>query len=595
MKKNEPAHSGTDSLNRVLYVDLARREFHGEDRPDLFSEYLGGAGVAIRLMEEECPPGCDPLSPENPAIFAVGPLTSFFPLASKTVAMFKSPLTGNLGESHCGGRSAVSIRLSGFGALVVRGRSDIPLYLAIHDGKVHFRNASTLWGMNSHFTAGRAMRERETGAGVRTIMRIGRAGENRVAYAGVTTETYRHFGRLGLGAVFGSKNLKGIVISGRKTLGLSDFKRYREVYDMLYESATRSPLMKKYHDLGTAENILPLNRLQGLPTRNLQKTTFDRAEEISGEKLAANHLGRRLACSHCPVACIHIAALREPYEQEDFFYKTVMIGYDYEPLYAAGSMLEIGDAPSVLRLIERMESLGLDIMSTGVVLAWATEASDKGLIGKDETMGISLTFGVLAGYLEACENIVRQPNEFYQALARGVEYASGKYGGREFALAFGGNEMPGYHTGPAAHLGYLAGARHSHLDSAGYAIDQKDLIEKKLPPEEIARKLVREEQWRQVLSSLVVCFFARNLYTPETVRQCLAALGVERDEQRLNRIGGEILRRKNLFKKQCGFSMENLRIPERIFTVPSPAGPIDEAFMRETLRHIDRMILNPGD
>ena len=595
MKKNEPAPAGADTLTRVLYVDLARRESHTEDRPDLFRGSLGGTGAAIGLLEEECPPGCDPLGPENPAIFTVGPLTSLFPLASKTVAMFKSPLTGNLGESHCGGRSAIAIRLSGFGALVVRGRSDIPIYLAIHDGKVQFRNATTIWGMNSHFTAGRAMREREKGAGVRTIMRIGRAGENRVAYAGVTTETYRHFGRLGLGAVFGSKNLKGIVVSGRKTLKLPDPKRYREIYDALYESATRSPLMKKYHDLGTAENILPLNRLGGLPTRNLQQATFAGAEEISGENLAARHLGRRLACSHCPVACIHIAALREPYEQENYFYKTVMIGYDYEPLYAAGSMLGIGDAPSVLRLIERMESLGLDIMSAGVVLSWATEALEKGLIGSKETMDVPLAFGSLPGYLEACEKIVRQPNEFYQALARGVEYASGKYGGREFALAFGGNEMPGYHTGPACHLGYLAGARHSHLDSAGYSIDQKDLIEKKLPPEEIARRLVREEQWRQVLSSLVVCFFARNIYTPETVRQCLAAAGIEQDEKGLNRIGAEILRRKNLFKKACGFSLETLRIPERIFTVPSPAGLIDEPLMRETLRHIERMILDPGD
>ena len=195
----------SDTLSRVLYVDLSERRSCVVDRPDLFERWLGGTGVASALLAEECPEGADPLGLDNPIILAVGPLTGLFPLASKTVAMFKSPHTRNLGESHSGGRSAVSIRLAGYGAIVVKGASKSPVYLAIHGDSVHFRDASSLWGIRSSYTIARLIRQREPGAGCRTIMRIGRAGEQLVTYACVSTETYRHFGRLGLGAVWGKR------------------------------------------------------------------------------------------------------------------------------------------------------------------------------------------------------------------------------------------------------------------------------------------------------------------------------------------------------------------------------------------------------
>jgi len=375
-----------DPLRNVLHVDLSNKNFRVEDRRDLFERYIGGAGVAIQLLHEECPEGCDALAPDNPIIFAVGPLTGLFPLASKTVAMFKSPHTGNLGESHCGGRSAVAIRMAGYGAIVIKGKSDSPIYIAIHGNRVYFRDASSLWGMKGSST-GRIIREHEPGAGLRTIMRIGRAGEKLVTYACVTTETYRHFGRLGLGAVFGSKKLKAVMIAGKRTLPVLDSNEFKQTYDEIYQAAVASPVMKKYHDLGTAENILPLNKFGGLPTRNLKEASFEGAQKISGETFAEDYLGRRLACSHCPVGCIHIAALREPYEDEPYFYKTSMICYDYEPIYALGSMLGGSDADGFLKLMDRIEVWGIDVMSAGVILAWATEAQEKGIISDTETMG----------------------------------------------------------------------------------------------------------------------------------------------------------------------------------------------------------------
>ncbi|MBI9047269.1 MAG: aldehyde ferredoxin oxidoreductase family protein [Anaerolineaceae bacterium] len=580
--KTIPAH---ETLKRVLIIDLSKRRYWKEERPEIFNEGMGGSGAAIRLLEEHCPQGADALGPDNPIIFAVGPLVGYYPLASKAVAMFKSPHTGNLGESHAGGRSAVSIRMAGYGAIVIKGKSDLPIYLVIDGEDVYFRDASALWGMESSFTVGSVLRKMDGTSGNRTIMRIGKAGEKQVTYAGVITETYRHFGRLGLGAVFGSKLLKAVVVSGKRTLEVPDRKLYRNTYNEIFNQATESSLMKKYHELGTAVNVEPLNAIGGLPTRNLQSGRFEKADMISGEYLAENYLGRRVSCAHCPVACIHLASLRIPYPHDPYFYKTINVGYDHELIFAVGSMLGMQDAPGMLQIMDMVEVMGLDVMSAGVTLAWATEALEKGLISEVETDGLALSWGNTAAYLQAVKKIVNQPNDFYKALARGVEHAASIYGGLDFALSFGKNEMPGYHTGPACHLGYLTGARHSHLDSGGYGLDQT-AAKKGLTQEaqEVARQLYSEESWRQVLTSLTICMFARNIYTAEVAEGALHATGFGWIQADLERMGAETLRLKHAFKQREGFTFEDLRIPRRIYETAAPAGEFDEAFMREAIK-----------
>ncbi|MCP8303983.1 MAG: aldehyde:ferredoxin oxidoreductase [archaeon] len=574
-----------DPISRVLYVDLSRKRFWVKDRSELFEKYIGGVGAGIHLLMEECPQGIDPLAPQNPIILAVGQLNGFFPIASKTVALFKSPHTGNLGESYAGGRSAIALRMAGYGAMVVKGASDLPLYLVVTEDGVEFRDASVIWGTSSSYTVGRVIREREAGAGVRTIMRIGVAGEKLVTYSCVVTETYRHFGRLGLGAVFGSKKLKAILISGRRSLKPVDYKLYREVYQKIFKALTDSGIMKKYHDIGTAMNILPLNELGGLPIQNLTSTRFEDAEALSGEAFAQNHLGRRVACAHCPVSCIHIAALREPYVHEPYFYKTRMICYDYEPIYALGTMLGIGSREGVLKVIDEVERLGLDAISTGVALAWATEAMQCGLVGEGETGGLKLNWGDYKAYVKAIQMLAFRETPLFNALACGVDYASSVYGGREFALAFGGNEMPGYHTGPSAHLGFLVGARHSHLDAAGYSLDQRLLKSgEEASAGKIVEELFQEETWRQILSSLIVCFFGRGVYSPVTVCRALKVLGYQLTPADLEKLGREILKRKFEFKFREGFSFKKLRIPERIFQTPSPHGKLSREFMEEALK-----------
>jgi len=579
-----------DTLFRVLYVDVSKRSFHIKERPDLFQKYIGGTGVAIQLLSEECPEDYDPLGPDNPIIFAAGALTSLFPLASKTVAMFKSPHTGNLGESHCGGRSAVSIRLAGYGAIVIKGKSDIPIYLSISEGKVVFKNATTIWGMGSQGTVGKILRENETLPGMRTIMRIGRAGENLISYACVTTESYRHFGRLGLGAVFGSKLLKAVVVSGHRSFEVEDKKSYKSLYDEIYDLAVKSKTMKKYHELGTPENVIPLNRLNGLPTRNLQSARFEYAEDISGEAFADNFLAKRLACAHCPVGCIHLAELKEPYENDPYFYKKSTICYDYELIYALGSLLGGSNSVGILKLIDKIEAVGLDAMSTGVILAWITEAFSKQLISEKETSGLTPDWNNYDTYILMIDNMVEPVNEFYKALGKGVMNAASLYGGMEYALSFAGNEMPGYHTGPGSHLGYMIGARHSHLDNAGYSIDQKVLLNEHISPESLAEKIIEEECQRQILTSLPICLFARGIYSEENICRALQIAGIPKTPEELRSLGKEIYGAKYQFKFKHGFSWSKTIFPKRIFETESTTGMIQESYLNQAFSHAKSQI-----
>lgn len=568
-------------LRKVLYIDLGKEESWVEDKYELFDQWMGGTGIGIRLLMEECPSGADPLSPEAPIIFSIGPLNGLFPVATKAVATFKSPLNGELGESYAGGRFHLAMRFAGHEAIVIRGRAEQPRYISINDADVKIKDATSIWGIETQ-TTGMILREHEPGVGRRSIIRIGPGGENLVRYAGVVVDTYRHFGRLGLGAAFGSKNLKALVISGTEDVAVPNPRRYREVYNKLYNTTVQTDVMEKYHDIGTSVNINVLNWLKGLPTKNFQQTSFVDAEKVSGEMFADNYLFRRLSCAGCPIGCVHIAALKSAFSPHHEF-EVRKVSYDYEPIYSLGSNLGVNSAEGVLRLIDACERMGLDVMSSGVVLAWATEAYERDLITPQETLGIPLQWNNVNSYIKALENIVKAPNEFYSALARGVEFASKRYGGGDFAMALGGNEVSGYHTGPASIVGQLVGVRHSHLDNAGYSIDQK-AAKKQLDPEKMVDEIIKEDNSRGVFNSLVGCLFARGVYTEDNIIEALGVVGITKTKEDLQDLGRRIFDEKYKFKTREGFDLSSARIPKRFYETVSTLGKVSPETVEEMLR-----------
>lgn len=564
-----------ETFLNVLNIDLEKKRFFIEQREDLYREYMGGTGAATKLLEEQVLAGTHPLDAGQPIIFAIGPLTFIFPMMTKVVAMFKSPLTGELGETHAGLRMGMTMRMAGYDAIAIKGRSQKPLFLTITGRDVKFHDASPLWGMDVD-TTGLYLREAVPGSGKRCILRIGPAGERLVSSACVTVDDFRHFGRLGLGALMGSKNLKGIVISSDRDYLIPNLPEYKKLYEEIYQVITGTHILQKYHDLGTPENIVPLNMQGGLPTRNLQSTRFEEAEKISGESFAEEVLVKKLSCSGCPVGCIHIASLKHQFSAEHE-YETLYLGYDYELIYALGSLLGISSKQDILNLILSVEKLGLDAMMAGVILSWATEGFQTGVLSKD-TLLASPSFGGADEYIKILNNLVRQPNDFYRLLAENPDECARKFGGSEFLLTLKGNGVAGYHTGYAALFGQTIGSRHSHLDNAGYSIDQKH---EALTPEALVQKIIDEEKERGMVTSLVMCMFARKVYDRELISRALGSLGYSWNKEELTALGERIYQKKISLKKSFGYDFKNLGIPERFFQTESGQGRLERSKIEE--------------
>jgi aldehyde:ferredoxin oxidoreductase len=548
----------------MLDIDLASETAKRVDVTDLFRDWIGGTGVATKLLLD---------SPDS-IIFAIGPLSQIFPVMTKAVALFKSPLTGNLGESYAGGRIGLAMFESGNHVIRIRGKCSNLSYLVIENDTIQITRAESLKNFSSLATE-RVLREKEPGIGKRSIIRIGPAGERLSSIACATVDSSRHFGRLGLGAVMGEKNLKAILISGDKAWDIPNPKEYRNLYQKIYKLIVGSEATAKYHSLGTAANILPLSYINSLPTNNFTFGAFDQADSISGETFATRHLAQQISCAGCPIGCIHMATYRETFDQADHHYKTFKTSYDYELIYALGSNLGISDSDQILPLILAVEKQGWDSMSIGVTLAWATEAYQKGIITKEHTQGLTLQFGNASTYLQVLDKIAKGSNEFYSDLEKSTVFCSNKYGGAEFAVTFGGLESPGYMTGPITFLAFLMGARHSHLDSSGYTIDQKRMTQK-ISPEEAVNELYEEAIWRLIFNSLVGCLFVRKIYTRELILECLQTLGIEGfTEDKLTEVAHRIHGLKFKYKLANGFRFEDLTLPEKLYHVKAGLGFIN--------------------
>lgn len=552
---------------KVLQINLTEGKVESILREDLVP-YIGGIGIAAKLFSELVDPAKDPLHPEQPIILANGPMSTIFPVVTKVVAVFRSPLTGEWGESYAGLRLALAMRMSGYQAIVIRGKATRPTYLSISHQGVRFKDASALWGLSVSET-GSILRDLERGRGQRSCIRIGPAGEKGVAFANVNVDTYRHFGRHGLGAVFGAKNLKAVVIQGEREEKIEDYQNYNRVYKAIYDKAVSTDIMEKYHGLGTAINVNGLNNLHGLPTRNLQQSHFEHAEAISGEAFAENSLIRKMACAGCPVGCIHIGLHRREFGP-GYDYESKNLSYDHELIFALGSFLGMSSQGKIYELIDAVEELGMDAISAGVLLGWVTEAFAKGIIAEAE-LGVQPKFDQPAAYLEILQQIVKQPNRLYQVMAQGAYKAANLYGGTEYSLTLGKTEIAGYHTGYLNILGQAVGARHSHLDNAGYAVDQK--LKDKSETEKVTA-LIQEEKWRNVLNCLTICLFAREIYQPDTVIEALAAIGISTTAAELDKLGQTIFEIKSQTRQLLGYHLDKLEFPERFFETPSLTGAL---------------------
>ncbi len=556
---------------RLLTIDLSTgqsriSEMGGRD------QVAGGSGLAAMLFEKFGLLDAPWNDPVQPLIFAIGPLTGFFPLMSKTVCAFKSPYHDQYAESHGGGRSALSLRLADYDALVITGKAQSPSAIVVGSRQIEIKDVHYLWGTDLQ-VAGKTLRRMFPGSGHRTILRIGPAGERQSPMACITADTYRHFGRLGGGAVMGAKNLKAIMIHGDGVMPLPEGKDYQRLFDKVFTNVTDTDMMRKYHNYGTPVNVAMLNEIKALPIRNLQATTDQGVAGISGERFAEKALLRNAACAGCPVGCIHIGFVRERF-QEDNRYLYRQISYDHELIVTVGSMLGVMDCFEVLKLIDVAEKMGLDVLSPGIALAWATEALEKGIITEKETI-VPLKFGDSAPYQAAIEHLAYGTNEFYQLLSQGTMKAVEKYGGGDFACVLG-QEMAGYATGEVFFVSQALGLRHSHLDAGGYAYDQKPSGHS---VEDAADFLLEDEKDRCFLTSMVACLFARGVYTDDVLADCLKSVGYPALAENMGDVAKEIQQLRWRMRIGSGFRPEQVSIPKRFTEITTWKGPVDRKYL----------------
>ncbi|KPL24879.1 MAG: hypothetical protein AMJ93_01405 [Anaerolineae bacterium SM23_84] len=511
--------------NKMLRVNLSTHEIAlDEPGEEFFRTYLGGWGVIGHYLLKELVPGVDPLGPDNLLIFAPGVVTGAPVGGSGRHAVgAKSPLTGGFAASEAGGFWGAELKRAGWDGIVISGQAEEPVYLWIKDDHVEIRDASHLWGKKTADVE--ATLRKELGDERVRVAQCGLAGESRVRFASVMHDVNRAAGRTGLGAVMGSKSLKAVAVRGSGQVEVADRDKVRTVARWLRDHFMESGYLRGIHNDGTAGILISLDVRGGLPTRNFQQGSFDGAETITGETMTESILVERDTCFACPIYCKRCVEAAQPYQVDP-----VYGGPEYETVAALGSCCGVDDLEAIAYGNQLCNAYGLDTISTGVVIAWAMECFERGLLTPVDTGGLDLRFGDAAVMLGLIEQIANRQG-FGNLLAEGCLRAAQEIGrGTErYAMQVKGQEIPlheprikfgldiGYATSPT-------GADHMHnvhdtaLAREGAPIQNmrslgilQPVAADYLGPEKV-RLFKYRQAWRMLDNCLTLCMMMRDIF-----------------------------------------------------------------------------------
>jgi aldehyde:ferredoxin oxidoreductase len=432
---------------RILRVDLTRKKYVVQELDGFVArDFIGGRGLAVKILWDELPPGVDPLSPHNKLVFAAGPLTGLTSVnMGKLVVAAKSPLTGGYGDGNIGAWAGVYMRRAGYDAVVIEGRAEKPTYIYIDEKGVQFLDASDLWGLNTWATEDKLQKIHGRDAG---IISIGPAGENLVRYAVVVAQRGRAGGRPGMGAVMGSKNLKAIVVKGRGEIPVAD-KSINKLGLEAVEQGRKSPSYSFWMRQGTTSTVEWAQEASVLPAYNFSEGQFDEFEKIGGAMVEKMEVDLK-SCPLCFMPCGHWVPAESGSAE-----------VDYENLAMLGSNIGIGDLYKVAELNRIADAMGIDTISLGNVLGYVMEASERGY---SERLGFVVEWGNYETVKQLIYDIAYRRG-VGDLLAEGVKRIAERIGGEEFAVHVKGLEVSAYdcHAAPAMALSYATspiGAHH---------------------------------------------------------------------------------------------------------------------------------------
>ncbi|MEB3779333.1 MAG: aldehyde ferredoxin oxidoreductase family protein [Desulfurococcales archaeon] len=550
---------------KILWVDLSKREYkEARYPPEWAMDYIGGRGLAVRILWEYLPRGIDPLSPENLFILAVGPLTGLtLPSSGKMVVASKSPLTGGYGDGNIGSWAAVELRRAGYDAVVFKGRSSKPVVTVIEDSKVEFRDADDLWGLDTWETERRLKEEYGKQAG---ILEIGPAGENRVRFATVISQEGRSGGRPGMGAVMGSKNLKAVVIRGTGDFNLFDPKRVKEEGSKAYMDVVRSKSYKFWMRQGTMMTVDWAQEASVLPAYNFREGVFEGFKGIDGYRMEELKIGQR-GCPKCNMVCGNMIKDAEDQVSE----------LDYENVAMLGSNIGLDDLRRVGVLNRLADMLGLDTISLGSVLGWAAEASEK------KHIDYKVEWGDYEAFYSLVKEIAYRETGIGNLLAEGVRGACLKVGkdSCDYAIHAKGLEVSAYdcHAAPGMALAYATSPIGAHHKDA-WVISWEVATNRFSYDREKAAKVIELQRIRGGLfESFVACRFpwvevGLSLdYYPKLLTY---ATGVKYDWDKLYEVADRIytLIRAFWIREAGGWSRDYDMPPVRWLKEPLTKGPL---------------------
>jgi len=414
---------------RILHVDLGeRRSWIESVGEEVYRQFLGGYGLGAWLMWKHYPAGTDPLAPE--ACFAIcsGLLTGVkTPFSGRIQIVGKSPLTGTWADSNSGGSVAAHLRAAGFDAMVVRGRAAEPTVLVIRDGDIAFEPAGELWGLEVPQTFD-ALKSRFGGKRDVGVSAIGPAGERGARIASVMNDRYHAFGRQGFGAIYGSKNLKAIVVSGTGEVPIADEKRFRALCKQITDEYRRdtgllmrvmvwmakpkkwlgwmyrwmarrgmkiqapvAAMRQLWKARGTTAAVslsvengdAPIKNWKGVGSKDFPLKT--KSYKLDGKEVD-RYITKKLSCGDCPMPCKGIVRVKDRGLSD-------VRRPDYETIIGFGANLLNEDLELVTACHDACNRLGIDAVSSSATLAWVCEAVEQGLLTAADLDGIDMRWG----------------------------------------------------------------------------------------------------------------------------------------------------------------------------------------------------------
>lgn len=589
------------NLNRLLAIDLGSGQMEIRNLPpEEFQTYIGGSTLAAKLFFEARGHEINPLSPESPLLMTTGPLVGTnFPGSSRFSLCARSPLTGIWGESACGGFFGAELKKAGFDGVLVSGKASKPSYILIKDGQAIISDAADLWGQDTYATVD-TLKKRHTGKGSARVLSIGPAGENLVKYAAVCHDKAHYFGRTGMGAVMGSKNLKALVAIGSDKVPIADVAKYQTVRKAALATIKESMISASMHDLGTAA-AMDMGMLTGdVPIKNWSLGGAEEmAAAIGGPAIHEKILKGRKACYACPIGCKPVVQVETP-----GYTVAKGPGPEYETCAVFGTMIMNANLDAIAHINSLCNRLGLDTITCGATVAFIMECFEKHLLSREDLDGLELDWGnvesviALVKKIAAREGFGNRAAEGSLALARDIGAAA-----VDLTVTVKGLEAP-MHDPRAFHglgLAYMNSNRGAcHLQHIVQSIEQGMISWPEIGLEEDyvsmesqgkARMVYICENAGQLTNAVSVCHFVHWAMGMDHLLEGFNAVtGYDFDMEKFIKAGERAWVLKRALNNLMGISAAADSLPKRILTPlteGAAAGSIpDEALMRKAYYQI---------